>query len=246
MSIEEGLDRENRQKLYIQMSSVLKGKIRSGEWPAGSQIPTEDELCRRYAVSRATVRTAVADLVRGGYLRKQQGRGTFVENAASEPGVTMRTKLTEEIFGEGVAARKELLMKGLKVPPADVQTHLRTKEPVHYILCKRVVNGEAACLEESFIPREVIPDIEEAEVCHLTFYEMMQSKAKKTVRKVLQMIEVADVTEDAAAILKSGNGSSMLLLHRLLMGRDGTPLAYTRLMGGGRKYKVQTELVQLS
>jgi len=37
----------------------------------------------------------------------------------------------------------------------------------------------------------------------------------------------------------------VLLLHRLLVGIDGQPIAYTRLMGGGRKYKIQTELIQI-
>jgi DNA-binding GntR family transcriptional regulator len=53
------------------------------------------------------------------------------------------------------------------------------------------------------------------------------------------------MTGDAAAILKSAKGAPMLLLHRLLVGTDGKPLAYTRLMGDGKKYKLQTELIQI-
>ena len=52
------------------------------------------------------------------------------------------------------------------------------------------------------------------------------------------------MTGDAAAILKNGHGSSMLMLHRLLVGADSRPLAYTRIMGDGKKYKLQTELLQ--
>jgi hypothetical protein len=36
------------------------------------------------------------------------------------------------------------------------------------------------------------------------------------------------------------------MLHRLLVSADGSPLAYTRLMGSGRKYKLRTELVQIA
>lgn len=246
MLTEKTVDRESQEKLYVQMSSIIREKIERREWPSGSQIPTEDELCRIYDVSKATVRMAITELVRSGYLRKQQGKGTFVTNTMPDLGITMKTRLTEDIFGEGVVAKKELLVKGLKVPPDDVKAHLGTDEPVYYILCKRVVNGEPAYLEESFIPRDVIPDIEEAEVCQIPFYELMQQKAEKKIHKVLQMIEISEMTGDAAAILKSGNGSSMLMLHRLLVGANGDRLAYTRLMGGGTKYKLQTELLQLS
>src|SRR5512139_2154330 len=104
------VDRESQQKLYVQMYSIIKDKIEQREWPAGSQISTEDELCAIYNVSKATVRMAIAELVRNGYLRKQQGKGTFVSHALPDLGITMKTKLTEDMFGEGVTAHKEVLM----------------------------------------------------------------------------------------------------------------------------------------
>lgn len=48
----------------------------------GAQIPPERELMKRYAVSRPTVRNAVADLVADGYLKRFPGRGTFVVDPA--------------------------------------------------------------------------------------------------------------------------------------------------------------------
>jgi GntR family transcriptional regulator len=245
MFTEKTIDRDSQQKLYVQMYSIIKEKIETGEWPAGSQIPTEDELCRSHDVSKAPVRMAIAELVRSGYLRKKQGKGTFVSPALPDRGITMKTKLTEDMFGEGVVARKEVLMKGIKVPPLDVRNHLKPEGDVYYILCKRVVDGEPAYLEESFIPVDVVPEIEEFDVCQTPFYEMMQQKAAAKIQKGVQMIEISEMSGDAAKILKSGAGSPMLMLHRLLVGTDGKPLAYTRLMGDGKKYKLQTEMIQI-
>ena len=101
MLMNKTVDRENHQKLYVQMFSIIKEKIEKREWPVGSQIPTEDELCRDFTVSKATVRMAIADLVRSGYLRKLQGKGTFVMHAMPDLGITMKTQLTEDMFGEG-------------------------------------------------------------------------------------------------------------------------------------------------
>ena len=67
----ELIDREDHQKLYLQLFAILKKKIESSEWSVGSQIPTEEELCKLFNVSRATVRTAVLELVRQGYLKRQ-------------------------------------------------------------------------------------------------------------------------------------------------------------------------------
>jgi DNA-binding GntR family transcriptional regulator len=239
------VDRESQQKLYVQMFSIIKEKIETREWPVGSQIPTEDELCRTYDVSKATIRMAIADLVRTGYLKKLQGKGTFVKHSIPDLGITMKTKLTEDMFGEGVSARKELLVKGIKAPPEDVKAYLKAEGDIYYSLCKRVVNSEPAYLEELFIPLESIPDIEEADVCQTPFYEMVQQKASKKIFKVIQMIEITEMTDDAASILKTGVGTPVLLLHRLLVAADGSPIAYTRMMGCGRKYKIQTEMIQI-
>lgn len=246
MLIAKKVDRESRQKLYVQMFSILREKIEKCDWPVGSQIPTEDDLCKTYDVSKATVRMAIADLVRTGYLNKLQGKGTFVMHAMPDLGITMKTQLTEDMFGGGVSARKELLVKGIKKPPEDVKAYLKTDGDVFYILCKRVVNNEPAYLEETFIPLESIPDIEEVEVCQTPFYEMMQKNAVKKIFKVVQMTEITEISDDAASILKAGKGMPVLLLHRLLIASDGCPIAYTRLMGNGKKYKIQTELRQIT
>ena len=55
MMIEKTIDRQSQQKLYVQIYDLIKDKIEKGDWPAGSQISTEDELCKTYDVSKATM-----------------------------------------------------------------------------------------------------------------------------------------------------------------------------------------------
>lgn len=240
------VDRESPQKLYVQMYSIIKEKIKSHEWPAGSQIPTEDDLCRNFDVSKATVRMAISELVRDGYLRKQQGKGTFVTKTLQNLGITMKTRLTEDMFGEGVSVKKELMVKRVQGPTEDVREALKTHHDVYYILCKRVADGETVYFEESFIPLDVVPRIEEEDVCQLPIYEVVQQNGDRKIHKVVQSIEIGEARGDVPAILKTGEGTPVLLFHRLLVGADGKPLAYTRLTGRGTKYKLQTELLQIA
>ena len=64
--------------LYQQVMDDLKGEIARGVYAAGSRIPSEMELAKSYGVGRITVRRAIEELSRAGYLNRQQGRGTFV------------------------------------------------------------------------------------------------------------------------------------------------------------------------
>lgn len=246
MWIESMVDRESQQKLYVQIYTIIKTKIEKGEWLTGTQIPTEDGLCKTYDVSKATVRLAVSELARDGYLRRLQGKGTFVAySLPNYSGIAMKTRLTEEMLGGGVRVKKEIVRRGIKKPSEDIKTYFGFDDDVYYVLCKRVAEDEPAYLEESFIPLFVVPDIEVEDFCRHSLYDLIQTRSMRKIHKVVQTLEVTEIKGESAALLRMKEGSPVLLLHRLLIGSDRVPLAYTRLFGSGRKYKIQTEFEKI-
>lgn len=56
----------------------IVAEIRSGELARGERLPGEHALASRFRVSRSTVRQALAELQRGGYISTQAGSGSFV------------------------------------------------------------------------------------------------------------------------------------------------------------------------
>jgi GntR family transcriptional regulator len=64
--------------LYLQVVRALKDEIVSGVHPVGSQLPTEEELCARFSVSRYTVREALRRLREDNLVSSRQGAGTVV------------------------------------------------------------------------------------------------------------------------------------------------------------------------
>lgn len=246
MKLEKTVDRDSKEKLYVQIYSIIKEKIENGEWPSGTQIPIEDELCKTYDVSKVTVREAISELVREGYLKRQQGKGTFVTYSIRNSGLAMKTRLTEDMFGEGVRIQKELLVKGLREPSEDIKTYLKAEDDVYYLLCKGVVEDEPAYIEELYVPLIIFPGIEGEEVCPTSLYDLIQEKAIRKIFKVVQTIEVTRIKGDAADILKVKEGAPALLIHRLFIGADGGSIAYVRLIGSSRRYKIQTEFERIN
>ncbi len=245
MWIEESVDRESQQKLYVQLYSIIKGKIEKNDWSVGTLIPSEDELCKIFNVSKATVRLAVSELVRNGYLRRQQGKGTFVTFSLVHPGMTVKTWLTEEVFGENLNVSRDVLAKGVREPSGEISVHLNTESGVYYILCRGTVGDEPVYLEELFIPLSIFPGIETEDVCHASFYELIQEKATKKISKVLQIVEVTELGDTVADALSMREGESALLLRRTLVSPEGNPLVYQKVVGNGRKYKFQSEFERI-
>lgn len=65
--------------LYRQVVDDLRAKIRAGEYPPGSQLPTKRELCEIYDVSTQTIDTAMVLLRDGGWVTRRGAR-VFVAN----------------------------------------------------------------------------------------------------------------------------------------------------------------------
>lgn len=65
--------------LYVEIGKQIKtGALRHDE-----RLPTENELCQRYGVSRPIVRDALKQLRQEGYIYSRQGAGSFVRRDVS-------------------------------------------------------------------------------------------------------------------------------------------------------------------
>ncbi len=58
-----------------QLASILREKIRSGEWPSGHELPSLDELSEQYGVARVTARQATQVLMGEGLVSSARGVG---------------------------------------------------------------------------------------------------------------------------------------------------------------------------
>ena len=239
------IDRFNQEKLYIQLTRIFLEEIKSGKWQLNQRIPSEEELCKKYGVSKITVRQAVNNLVSDGYLMKLQGKGTFVASILPVVGLSMKTQLTEEMFGEEVKVEKEILFKGIKEPSPDIRSYLKTTDKIYHFLCRRTVNGNPAYLDESFIPYVMLPEIEQLDLIHNSLYLVLQEKAIKKIFRVVQTIEVQQVQGYPAHYLDLNEGVPVLAVHRLLLSSDNTPVGYTRFLGRSDRYKFQTDFERI-
>lgn len=68
---------------YKVIQNDILGKIASGEFRPGTQIPTEADFMRQYDVSRITVQRALNELKQQGVLLRKPRAGTFVRPGAT-------------------------------------------------------------------------------------------------------------------------------------------------------------------
>ncbi|MET3558382.1 GntR family transcriptional regulator [Streptococcus rupicaprae] len=77
------LDNSNKQPLYFQLFESLLSTIQQDLKP-DDKLPTEKEIGEEYSVSRMTVRLALKELEKRGYIYRVQGKGSFVSDIKTE------------------------------------------------------------------------------------------------------------------------------------------------------------------
>ena len=64
--------------LYLQVKEIVKKEIEEKKFQYGELIPSELELEKLYQVSRITIRQAISELEKEGYVKRARGKGTSV------------------------------------------------------------------------------------------------------------------------------------------------------------------------
>jgi len=236
------IDRDNPKKLYVQLLEILKDKIEDGEWAVDTQIPTEDELCKTYEISKATVRQAVASLVRNGYLLKQQGRGTFVCKRVIPEGLSMLTSFRELMLEAKVVFSTKVLAQTVLMPTDDLDIKLDIPEDTHVIYLKRlrVVEDEPILLQESYLPYHICPQLLQDDLEENSLLEILEDKYQIKITKVQEFIEIAPVTDNEGDLLGLQPGTPALLLEQRFFA--GTrEIMYTRSLKRPERFRFSIE-----
>jgi GntR family transcriptional regulator, phosphonate transport system regulatory protein len=97
MKLPDPVLRQDGVALWRQIANRLQQDIGAGTYPPGGRLPTEAELSQHFRVNRHTVRRALEELSRGGMVRVEQGRGSFVTEDVLEYAVEARTRFSEWI-----------------------------------------------------------------------------------------------------------------------------------------------------
>ena len=238
------VDRKNQEKLYIQVMRLVVDEIGRGTWVIGDRIPSEDELAVRFGVSKITIRQALSNLAADGYLMKVQGRGTFVAGNRPVVGLTMKTGFTDGLFGRGVQEAREVLERGAVEPPEEVRRLLGIDGPIYRIATRRLAEGVPVS-SDSLSYRGIAPRHRGAGPRRL------QAVCGHSGTRDAQGLPDAPDRRDHHPDGPGGGDSRgagrapVLAVHRLLIGAEDQPLAYSRIVEIGERFKLETEFERI-
>jgi len=168
----------------------------------GEAIPSERQLSTELGVSRLTVRAALDELVREGYLLRRRGAGTFVSEPKIAQELTM-TSFTEDMRRRGMRPGSKTL--DLKVVSARARLgrllHVSPSEPVVVASRLRLADGETMAIETVHIRASLVPGLAARDLERQSLYELLSERYGIMVVGGTQAIEPTVTNEEESDAL---------------------------------------------
>ncbi|MCA9832383.1 MAG: GntR family transcriptional regulator [Thermomicrobiales bacterium] len=243
------IDRSLPIATYFQIARDLQSRIGSGEWNATRKLPSEAQLAHDYGVSRMTVRQALAELDKDGIVRRRQGVGTFIGEAADRHGrVTMTMSSTmivrRALVDMGYDPEMRLTQaKVIPVPSEDIARALqiRDDEMVAFVERSFIVDGKGLVLSHSFLPHRLVEGILDRPLVNDSIHETLSHRYGIYVERSQRWIEAVRATDDEAQALSVEVGSPQLLFTSLFLDTKSQPVEYVRTVWPGDSIRIFLE-----
>jgi GntR family transcriptional regulator len=224
------INRQSRLPLYDLIEQNFRELILNGELASGDPVPSEWELSDLYGVSRLTVRHALDNLARQGWLNRRHGVGTFVSKPNVAQIAPSKLSFTEQMRAIGrIPSSRQIYIHFV---PASAQVaaslELQADDQVIEILRVRLADGEPILLETSYLSRRSFPDFEgDTDLTNASLYEFLNSHYQISVATMDQTLEPVLLTESQARYLETHAGTPALYSEVIAFDPHGDPIEFS-------------------
>ncbi len=163
--------------LYSQLKESIKAAILSGTLKPGDKLPTENELCNTFNLSRTVTRQAFSELANEGYICRFKSRGTFV-NQTNQKNVFFKKIMSfnDEMRMYGYTPKTELLSSEKIFCSNALSQHsgFPEGEPLIRLQRLRYRNDVPIVYIDAYYKADRIPGIEHYDIETNSLYDTME------------------------------------------------------------------------
>ena len=238
---------------YITVKSKLLEDIGRGVYKPGDKLPTEREMCALFNVSRITVRQALAELENDGWVRRTQGRGTFLRHPDRnkerrraekfEQPLNSHYSFSEELKKQGVTPGTRVLSLThiIAQPPLTEKLQVPPGHMIDVLLRLRLADDDPYAYETSYVPSEYLNGASSDEIAREGLYNTMEKRSGVRPNKAVEIFEAGIAPEFIAEMLGRKGIVSIMQIERVAY-YDDRPVEYCLTSVAGEKYRFRVKL----
>jgi GntR family transcriptional regulator len=233
---------------YVQLREILESLIGEGKWQPGERLPSEQELCDMYDVSRTVVRQTLQEMERNGLIVKRKGKGSFVAKPKIHESLVQKlTGFYQDMVERGFTPVTKVLHQSVEAASTKValQLELEPGTLVHNIERLRYVNDEPIVLVRTYVPLALCPELAEIDLSNQSLYAVLEDACGVMLSHGRRTVEAVMADKREAQLLETEEGDPLLFLKSVSYLRDGTPVEYFRALHRGDRSRFEVDLVRV-
>ena len=228
----------NSEHLYLKLSDTLAEQIMDGTLAEGTLLPSERELCQTHGISRTTVRQALQDLSRKGYIKAIHGKGTVVIRPQIRQELRSIYSFDEDMRRLGKHPETQI-MDFVKIEPTGnvaALMQLPTGESVYRIMRLRLVDDEPMLLETNYLPCNRFPDFTRQMLEHQSLYRVLENSYGLNIDVAEETFEPILLRPIESQMLHTGQGALGMLIERISY-ENGRVIEISKSVSPASKFK---------
>lgn len=220
---------------------ALVEMVASGDYRPGDRLPGERELAQSLNVSRTTLRDALSQLARTGYVTRRPGRGggTFINRPKVDRDLTSLKGLPDHLRIQGHAASARLLSARMMASDSWTATELGIQDGdlVYEIIRLRFSDSEPISVERSRFPAARFDGLLERALGG-SIYRILRDEYGVPPTRARERIEPVAAGRMEAEYLGVAEGSPLLSVDRVTFDDEGIPIEAGRDLFRGDRTRV--------
>lgn len=237
------LNHDNSSSIYVKLSGIISGQIESGCLQPGEMLPSENEFCAAYGISRTTVRQALHELEQRGSIERIRGRGTFVLAPKVSRDIGNLYSFSDQMrrLGKKPSSRIvsfKLISRDKCVPAARQLDSDRLID----VLRVRIADDCPMLLENTFLPVNLCPNLSWEMLETQSLYTILSDTYGLTISHALESYEAVVMTKEECQLLDCEPNGPAFLIKRSTWDTEGRMIEYTKSITPSSRTKFEINM----
>lgn len=216
--------------LYAQLKASILQALDQKILVAGDKLPTEEEICASFGVSRPVVRQAYSELISDGIITRVKGKGSFIRETEIQSHFFQDLSTFEDDMKRvNLMPSTIVLLKEIIDEPSRFHTifNIETDQEIVHLRFLYKGNGVPMALVDSFLPHQLFPNILEKDFEKFALYQILEADYNHYIAQARRTVDAIVVSDHDAIILNVSKGSAIHEVKTIATDLDEKILEYS-------------------
>jgi DNA-binding GntR family transcriptional regulator len=225
---------------YRKLYEVLRKHILDGVYNEGDLLPSENELCRLFGMTRPTVRQSLSTLANDGYIRKHQGKGSIVYHLPREIGILSVSGTTSAVGDRNL--KTKIIVKPLLMPwPGNFMfplSELERESGSIYMERLRLLDDDPIFYDISYIANINLPRLTSRQFENRSLFQILRDYYRIEIKGGDQRIKAIPASSRIGKFLHLKRDQPVLHLERKMETSGPGLFLYSSIYCNTEKYSI--------